>query len=161
MSLKSSSQSSADTDEDRDWGLSADSLARVNKENSLFGDLEMQFGLATESTPAKKRNFDAEDVILKTRLQHNGASFQSPHCLHKKTVETSKLAGPSNQRNATNNQSKVLQESSKPQFLMQQCKISKSNLEQFANYSWACVRRSLNQSGLDRKKKRKLTATQL
>ncbi|XP_047143396.1 uncharacterized protein LOC105846290 isoform X2 [Hydra vulgaris] len=147
MSLKSSSQSSADTDEDRDWGLSADSLARVNKENSLFGDLEMQFGLATESTPAKKRNFDAEDVILKTRLQHNGASFQSPHCLHKKT--------------ATNNQSKVLQESSKPQFLMQQCKISKSNLEQFANYSWACVRRSLNQSGLDRKKKRKLTATQL
>ncbi|XP_065681173.1 uncharacterized protein LOC105846290 isoform X3 [Hydra vulgaris] len=112
MSLKSSSQSSADTDEDRDWGLSADSLARVNKENSLFGDLEMQFGLATESTPAKKRNFDAEDVILKTRLQHNGASFQSPHCLHKKTVETSKLAGPSNQRNATNNQSKVLQESS-------------------------------------------------
>nr|XP_047143395.1 uncharacterized protein LOC105846290 isoform X2 [Hydra vulgaris] len=148
MSLKSSSQSSADTDEDRDWGLSADSLARVNKENSLFGDLEMQFGLATESTPAKKRNFDAEDVILKTRLQHNGASFQSPHCLHKKTVETSKLAGPSNQRN-------------EPQFLMQQCKISKSNLEQFANYSWACVRRSLNQSGLDRKKKRKLTATQL
>ncbi|XP_065640684.1 uncharacterized protein LOC124806055 isoform X2 [Hydra vulgaris] len=84
VSKTSPRQSSADSDEDQDWGLSADSLARVNKENSLLGDLEMQFGLTTESTPAEKRNLEAEDVILKTKLQHTGAPFQSAHCLYKK-----------------------------------------------------------------------------
>ncbi|XP_065671351.1 uncharacterized protein LOC136089321 isoform X2 [Hydra vulgaris] len=249
-------QSSADSDDsDQDWGLSADS-SRVNKENALLADLEMQFGLATESTPAKKINLDAEDVIPKTKLKHTSAPLQSLHCLCKKTehdVVPLSASSSSDIIAAINNQTKVLQESNSvlisigketnrllrsiqqlhretvnllnnegsanqatesdatfvdadgrsrrldtlnrsnansfaieyvkckfgsdymsshifephgkadrnavPDAAMQDLKEQLTRV--FANYSWACVRRSLNQSGLDTKKKRKLSVMPL
>ncbi|XP_065652110.1 uncharacterized protein LOC136079747 isoform X2 [Hydra vulgaris] len=88
-------QSSADSDEYQDWGLSADSFARVNKENALLADLEMQFGLATE------------------KLKHTSAPLQSLHCLCKKTEHVVPLSASSSSDiiAAINNQTTVLQES--------------------------------------------------
>ncbi|XP_065671352.1 uncharacterized protein LOC136089321 isoform X3 [Hydra vulgaris] len=232
-------QSSADSDDsDQDWGLSADSLARVNKENALLADLEMQFGLAT------------------AKLKHTSAPLQSLHCLCKKTehdVVPLSASSSSDIIAAINNQTKVLQESNSvlisigketnrllrsiqqlhretvnllnnegsanqatesdatfvdadgrsrrldtlnrsnansfaieyvkckfgsdymsshifephgkadrnavPDAAMQDLKEQLTRV--FANYSWACVRRSLNQSGLDTKKKRKLSVMPL